>query len=148
MIRVAVSAILLAAGMHGVLVPAARAAELSGEIAFEGRLFPSDPLDARQQDLGAAIGFEPEFYHDWADGDQRFVVVPYLRWDLEDSQRTHGDLRELYWRRSFAEADLYVGLRKVFWGLPSPSTSSTSSTRVISSKTRTQRTNWVSPWFN
>jgi len=117
MIRVAVSAILLAAGMHGVLVPAARAAELSGEIAFEGRLFPSDPLDARQQDLGAAIGFEPEFYHDWADGDQRFVVVPYLRWDLEDSQRTHGDLRELYWRRSFAEADLYVGLRKVFWGV-------------------------------
>ena len=56
-------------------------------------------------------------YHDWADGDQRFVVVPFVRWDLEDSERTHVDLRELYWRRSFANEDLYIGLRKVFWGV-------------------------------
>jgi hypothetical protein len=93
------------------------AADLSGEIAFEGRLFPSDALDARQQDTGLSVAFEPEFYHDWADGDQRFVVVPFVRWDLEDSERTHVDVRELYWRRSFADEDLYIGLRKVFWGV-------------------------------
>lgn len=92
-------------------------ADLSGEIAFESRLFPNDALDARQQDAGLSIAFEPEFYHDWADGDQRFVVVPFVRWDLEDSERTHVDLRELYWRRSFANEDLYIGLRKVFWGV-------------------------------
>lgn len=40
-----------------------------------------------------------------------------MRWDLEDSERTHVDLRELYWRRSFASADLYIGLRKLFWGV-------------------------------
>ncbi len=93
------------------------AGELSGEIAFESRLFPSDALDARQQDTGLSVAFEPEFYHDWADGDQRFVVVPFVRWDLEDSERTHVDVRELYWRRSFANEDLYIGFRKVFWGV-------------------------------
>ena len=112
-------AVLLFAVLAGFAVVAqpAIAAELSGEVALEGRLFPGDALDGRQQDSGLSVAFEPEFYHDWADGDQRFVIVPFVRWDLEDSQRTHADLRELYWRRSFADADLYIGLRKVFWGV-------------------------------
>ena len=106
----------------GLLVPAATplplaAAELSGEIAVEGRLFPYDALDSHQQDTGLSVAFEPELYHDRADGAERFVVVPFLRWDLEDGERTHVDLRELYWRRSFDSADLYLGLRKVFWGV-------------------------------
>ena len=109
----AVAAALVAALVAGPLT----AADLSGEIAFESRLFPSDALDARQQDSGISVGLEPEFYHDWSDGDERFVLVPFVRWDLEDSQRTHVDLRELYWRRSFASADLYVGMRKLFWGV-------------------------------
>ena len=97
--------------------PPLQAADLSGEVAFEVRLFPADALDARQQDAGLSIAFEPEFYHDWSDGDERFVVVPFVRWDLEDSERTHFDLREFYWRRSFASADLYIGIRKIFWGI-------------------------------
>jgi hypothetical protein len=92
-------------------------ADLSGEIAVEGRWFPNDALDARQQDTGLSVAFEPEYYRDFAGGDQRFVVVPFVRGDLEDGDRSHVDLRELYWRRSFADADLYVGLRKVFWGV-------------------------------
>ena len=93
------------------------AADFSGELAVESRLFPNDPLDPRQQDSGFALAIEPELYHDWSDGAQRIVVVPFMRWDLEDSERTHLDLRELYWRRSFDSADLYVGMRKVFWGV-------------------------------
>ena len=96
---------------------AASAAELFGEIAFESRLFPNDALDAAQQDAGLSVAFEPEFYHDRADGAERFVVVPFARWDLEDEDRTHVDLRELYWRRSFDSADVYIGVRKVFWGV-------------------------------
>ena len=96
---------------------AAPAAELFGEVAFESRLFPNDALDVAQQDAGLSVAVEPEFYHDWADGAERFVVVPFGRWDLEDEDRTHVDLRELYWRRSFDSADLYIGVRKVFWGV-------------------------------
>ncbi len=93
------------------------AADFSGELAVESRLFPNDPLDPRQQDSGFALAIEPELYHDWSDGAQRIVVVPFMRWDLEDSERTHLDLRELYWRRSFDSADLFVGMRKLFWGV-------------------------------
>ncbi|MBT4100205.1 MAG: hypothetical protein HOM68_02260 [Gemmatimonadetes bacterium] len=99
------------------MVTMASAADLSGDIAIEGRWFPNDALDTRQQDQGFAVAVEPEFYHDWSDGDERFVAVPYVRWDLDDDDRTHVDLRELYWRRSFSSADLYVGVRKVFWGV-------------------------------
>jgi hypothetical protein len=56
----AVAAALVAALVAGPLT----AADLSGEIAFESRIFPSDALDARQQDSGVSIGIEPEFYHD------------------------------------------------------------------------------------
>jgi hypothetical protein len=99
------------------LATAVAAADLSGEIAVESRLFPHDALDARQQDTGFSIALEPEFYHDWSAGSERFVVVPYVRWDLDDSRRTHADIRELYWRRSFDSADLFVGIRKIFWGV-------------------------------
>jgi hypothetical protein len=92
-------------------------AELSGEFLVEGRLFPNDPLDARQQDAGFSFAIEPEYYHDWSDGGQRLVVVPFARWDLADTERTHFDMREFYWRRSFDNADFYVGVRKVFWGV-------------------------------
>ena len=35
-----------------------------------------------------------------------------------DDERTHADVRELYWRRTFGDTfDLFVGVRKVFWGV-------------------------------
>ena len=93
------------------------AADLSGNITVETRVFPNDALYRRQQDTGLSVALEPEFYHDWSGGDSRFVVVPFARLDQQDSKRSHVDMRELYWRRSFASADLYVGIRKVFWGV-------------------------------
>jgi hypothetical protein len=93
------------------------AGELSGEAGIEMRLFPHDGLDNRQHASNLSLSLEPEFYHDWRDGDERFVVVPYFRLDQGDPARRHFDLRELYWRRSFATADLYIGIRKVFWGV-------------------------------
>ncbi|MBT3344160.1 MAG: hypothetical protein HN712_13400 [Gemmatimonadetes bacterium] len=93
------------------------AADMSGKVGLEGRWFGNEALGSAQQQSGLSLTFEPELYHDWSEGDERFVVVPFLRYDGSDEDRTHVDLRELYWRRSFASADLYVGLRKVFWGV-------------------------------
>ena len=93
------------------------AVEWSGELAVEGRLFPYDPLDARQHGANASISFEPELFRDWQDGQQRLAFTPFVRWDQGDEQRTHWDIRELYWRKSFASAELYFGVRKVFWGV-------------------------------
>lgn len=95
----------------------ANAVELSGELTVEGRFFPHDGLDDRQHGANGSFAFEPEFFHDWQDGQQRVAAVPFLRWDQGDGERTHFDLRELYWRKSFQSADLYLGMRKVFWGV-------------------------------
>jgi hypothetical protein len=96
---------------------AAVAADLSWEIGAQARLFPHDVLDSRQHGHNGSLYIAPEFFHDWQDGDQRLVFAPYLRWDQGDDERTQMDLRELYWRRSFDSADLYVGVRHVFWGV-------------------------------
>lgn len=94
---------------------AASAADLSWELGAEARLFPRDGLDGRQHGHNSSLYITPELFHDW--GDQRLAFAPYLRWDQGDDERTQFDLRELYWRRSFDSADLYVGVRRVFWGV-------------------------------
>ena len=95
----------------------AGAGDLSGEVVVEGRLFPQDGADPAQHGANVSLAFEPEFFHDWQDGQQRLVVLPFVRWDQGDGRRSHFDLRELFWRKSFSSADLYLGVRKVFWGV-------------------------------
>ena len=96
----------------------ARAGEFAGELALQGRGFPLDPLRPEQPSAVASLRFEPRFHHDWAGGDQRFAVHLFGRWDSSDDERTHADIRELYWRGTFAEVvDLYVGIRHLFWGV-------------------------------
>ena len=91
-------------------------ADLSGEVALEARLFARDGAPG-QHGNNLSISIEPEYYRDWADGDRRLAVTPFLRWDQGDGRRSHVDLREFYWRQSFGAADLYIGVRKVFWGV-------------------------------
>ncbi|NKB70601.1 MAG: hypothetical protein GKR89_26325 [Candidatus Latescibacteria bacterium] len=99
------------------LAAAAGAVEFSGQVGTEGRLFLADPLDGRQHGNNISLYAQVELYRDWDDGAQRLALTPFVRWDQGDEERSHVDLRELYWRKSFARADLYVGLRKVFWGV-------------------------------
>jgi len=95
----------------------AAAGELSGNLSFEAVGFAAEAADPRQADADWSVAVEPEWYHDWNDGDDRFQVSLFARWDEADEARRHADLRELYWRHSFEAAELRVGLRKVFWGV-------------------------------
>jgi len=98
-------------------VPLAHAGEWTGDAGIELRGFTGSPLDPVQHESNFSVYLQPEHYHDWDDGDQRFVIAPFLRVDQDDPERSHFDLRELYWRKSFASAELSVGLKKVFWGV-------------------------------
>ena len=101
------------------MAAAVAAGEVSGEVAAEGRVFTEDASDPRQGEESLSLAIELEYFHDWDEGDQRFAVTPFVRLDSEDDERSHVDLRELYWRRTFRDTDLdlYVGVRKVFWGV-------------------------------
>ena len=113
--RAVISAALLALVATG-----AGAGEWSGEAAVEFRYFTQEPRDPVQHEELVSVYAQPEYFHDWVGpngGNIRFVATPYLRIDSGDPERTHGDLRELYWQRSFDAAELSVGVRKVFWGV-------------------------------
>ncbi len=100
-------------------ISVADAGEWSGDAQLDTRIFFADPLEPEQHGDIVSAAFEPDYYHDWDDGNQRFEFTLFGRWDSGDPERTHADIRELYWRKTFEffPADLYVGLRKVFWGV-------------------------------
>lgn len=81
------------------------------------RLFFEDPPDSQQAGETLSLSFQPEYQHKWDDGYQRFVFTPFARLDSRDDERTHFDIRELYWEKSAEQWDLRLGVRKVFWGV-------------------------------
>ncbi len=92
----------------------AHAAKWSGFAAVEGRLF-FETAEGGQVDFHPSLVLQPEFHHQWAH--QALVFVPFVRWDAQDDQRTHLDIRELSWTRIWEKAELRVGIRRVFWGV-------------------------------
>jgi hypothetical protein len=101
-----------------VLIPSldSAAAEWSGYLAAEGRLFPEKPLFDGQKSRSVSLAAEPEFYHAW-EGGSSFTAVPFLRLDSADSERSHFDLRELFFLWVRDEFEVGLGIRKVFWGV-------------------------------
>ncbi|TNE94901.1 MAG: hypothetical protein EP324_01000 [Gammaproteobacteria bacterium] len=51
------------------------------------------------------------------DGDQRASFIPFARWDENDEERRHLDLREAYWAFEGDQFEVLVGFNKVFWGV-------------------------------
>ena len=92
--------------------------DFSGSIALESRFFSQSPLDSGQRgDVSVSIAFQPEYYLEWDGRDQSFTFVPFVRWDQHDNERTHWDIRELFWLRAWEDWELSAGIRKVFWGV-------------------------------
>ena len=93
------------------------AQEISGFFAAEARVFPQSPLDEQQSGTGFSFVAKPEFYIDWAGGSHSLLFVPFYRWDQHDKNRTHWDIRELFWLTYGDWWELAVGFRQVFWGV-------------------------------
>ncbi|MBM64122.1 MAG: hypothetical protein CL484_14330 [Acidobacteria bacterium] len=91
--------------------------QITGQVSMEGRLFTQDALRDNLYPTNVSIAIEPEFYQELNDGRQSLTVVPFLRWDEHDSERTHWDVRELDWEYFARDWELRAGVRKVFWGV-------------------------------
>ena len=72
------------------------------------------PGQARHFPSAAAT---PEFFLEWQDGAQQFRFKGFFRYDVQDSERTHWDIRELYWLLNRDLWEFSVGLKKIFWGV-------------------------------
>jgi len=95
--------------------PSSGRGELTGFVVAEGRLFFHDPLFDDQEEHNGSLAAQPEYYYQWANG-ALFTFTPFGRVDSADSERTHADIRELYY---FYPRDWWafrVGIARVFWG--------------------------------
>jgi hypothetical protein len=100
----------------GLFLPSALpAAELSGYVGLEGRLFFHKEMFEEQEKDNGSVVIEPEFYHEWNSG-HSFTFVPFYRCDSADSRRSHFDIRELNYLWLEEDWELRLGISKVFWG--------------------------------
>ncbi len=91
---------------------------LSGSLAAEVRWFANSPvLDGQLETVQGSGLFAPELR--WRSEDRRHQITlsPFVRWDAEDDERTHFDLREGYYRYVGDEWELLFGVDRVFWGV-------------------------------
>jgi hypothetical protein len=93
------------------------AGEWSGFIELQGRYFTQQALDRDQSDQLLSIAIQPEYYQRWDNSRQSLLFIPFMRWDSEDDERTHGDIREFIWTYAGDGWEVRAGIGKVFWGV-------------------------------
>mgnify|MGYP000358964490 CR=1 FL=1 len=92
--------------------------ESSGQIGIEARYFFETGQYAEQFDHAQTSLFvEPELYWAWNEGDNSLTFKPFYRLDSQDSERTHGDIRELSYVHARDDWEVRAGIRKEFWGV-------------------------------
>lgn len=97
--------------------PVDTSSEWSGYLSLDTRLFFQSPAYPGQERQNISSAFEPGYYRDWNNGRQRLAFRPFFRYDANDSERTHADVRELYWRYEDGRLLFKAGLDVVFWGV-------------------------------
>ena len=100
-----------------IFISLSSASEWSGYISGEYRYFTNSPSDSQQHGNNLSLSTQPEYFTDWDNGNQSFTFVPFARWDENDEERTHADIRELTWLKATNNWELRVGIRKLFWGV-------------------------------
>ena len=91
--------------------------EISGYAGVESLGFFNNPLDSQQHNHYLSASLKPEFYHEWDEGEQSLLFVPFYRLSQHDDKRTHFDIRELTWLKVANDWELRVGVRQEFWGV-------------------------------
>jgi hypothetical protein len=93
--------------------------DFSGNMAIQLRGFSQDALWPGQNSSDAEVSFSGEWEARWRseEGSQRASFIPFARWDENDDERSHLDLREAYWAYEGDEFEILMGVNKVFWGV-------------------------------
>lgn len=116
-IRLVLTPLLLAtaASAHAFLAPLLDEGEWNGENGFEYRYF-NNPGEFGQTQHATSLRIQGEYSSEWNDGSDFLTFVPFLRLDQQDSERTHGDIREFLWIHVGESWELRSGVSRVFWG--------------------------------
>jgi hypothetical protein len=89
----------------------------SGYVSVESRTFPQTAVLPDQKRADVSIVFAPEYDLIYARGSQAISFEGFIRLDGVDRERTHWDIRELFWEGVWDAWELRVGVRHIFWGV-------------------------------
>lgn len=90
--------------------------EFELELEAEYRYFWDDSQFPEQLDHFPSIAIRPDYSLEWNKGYESLNFTGFLRVDRDD-ERTHWDIRELYYQKAKGSWELSVGLKKVYWGV-------------------------------
>ena len=91
--------------------------DFSLELSSDYRAFFNKGMYNNQQHFFASIAIQPEFTIRWDEGEQRVVSELFGRLSSSDNQRSHWDVRELYYQIAKSNWEFSAGLKKVYWGV-------------------------------
>ena len=86
------------------------------ELEAEYRYFVEEGAFEGQKDHFPSLAFAPEYAMSWNKGYDVLNFKGFLRLDIDD-ERTHWDIRELYYQKSKNKWELSLGLKKTYWGV-------------------------------
>lgn len=92
--------------------------EFTGFVAADSRTFFETPaFDGQLETFQPSFIIEPELSFESDSGKNQFSLKPFFRFDGEDAERTHFDLREAFYRRIEGDFEFLIGFNTVFWGV-------------------------------
>ncbi len=86
------------------------------ELEAEYRYFYEDALFEEQEEHFPSLAIRPEYKIEWNKGYESINFKGFFRLDV-DEERTHWDIRELYYQKAKSNWELSLGLKKVYWGV-------------------------------
>ena len=91
--------------------------DVSSNIDLTTRLFTEDARWPGQDNATTQLSIAGSTELRWRGIESRASIVPYLRYDATDGERSRADLREAYWAKEAQSHELLVGVNTVFWGV-------------------------------
>lgn len=91
--------------------------DFSLEVNAENRFYVFEPLYNGQERNYLSAAIQPEYLIESSNGKHSFKVNLFARVDQYDDNRTHADVRELYYQYVASKWELSVGVKKVYWGV-------------------------------
>lgn len=86
------------------------------DLGLQTRTYTHRGLDGQDRfQPSASVRFE--YHRAWDDDRSSFTFTPFARLDADDDERTHADLRELFYSRVGGDWEVHAGLRQIFWGV-------------------------------
>ncbi|WP_159025617.1 hypothetical protein [Aquimarina sp. Aq78] len=86
------------------------------ELEGEYRYFYDNALFEDQEDHFPSLAIRPEYKAEWNAGYESINFKGFFRLDV-DNERTHWDIRELYYQKAKKNWEFNLGLKKVYWGV-------------------------------